>query len=128
MSEKILKNIHNTDPWISKKYTSWLAYPVAKVTVLLMFISPYRVRILLAFTLNFLFNSPMNYLNLIAKNIAKHMNFVFLTVFHFTIFGVYSLLYKFFSNITRAGKKKDSTWITIPENESEDERIYYYQS
>lgn len=104
-SQDILKKIHNTDPWIKIFSDKTIAH-IAYFVVVLMYISPYWIRIFWAFSLNLIFNSPKVYWAAFGKFVGKRMNAVMVTLLYIFFLGTYSLLTRAFG---KKNKKEHET-------------------
>lgn len=109
-SQDILKKIHNTDPWIKIFSENTIAH-IAYVIVVLMYISPYWIRIFWAFSLNMIFNSPKVYWATFGKFVGKKMNALMVTALYLFVLGIYSVLVSFLNSQSR----KDQETIFIDE-------------
>ena len=124
MSEKILKNIHCLDPWFKKRFKK-LTYYLAVFVVILFFISPYSVRIVWAFLLNFIFNNPITYINLFSQKIGKNISVLVMMIFYLSIFGVYAISYKFLRLFKTSDYKVSSTWVQLSQQVTDNKHYYH---
>lgn len=119
--EQIMARSHN----INSKWNHVLSGPLfvaGAVTTLILFVSPYWLRTLIAFVVNFLFNRPIIYHFYFFEKIGKKMNTVVVSVFYFFIFGVYAVV------IQLLQKKVDthSVWKASVEELAQED--HYFQS
>ena len=124
MARGAFERIHHIDSRFNKIFSKPLYYAAMLVTVI-NFLSPYSLRIALAFLINIFFNRPVVYLSLFAQKIGKKINFIVIGIFYFTVMGLYACAYKFFGLMNRQ-KNKSSRWITSKTEKSLED--YYYQS
>lgn len=113
--------IHNVNTQFNSFFSLPLYYLSLIVTFLLL-ISPYCFRIGLAFFINIIFNRPIVYKYFLFGKIIEKLNMFFITVFYFTFFGIYALLFKLFGNFRNPQK---SNWVSI---KKEDKESYTYLS
>ncbi len=73
---------------------SWPLYLAGGLTTVLLYVSPYSVRLFLAFGVNLFFNRPAVYLSYFGKFVGKKMNFLVLSILYLAVFGTYALFYR----------------------------------
>ncbi len=122
MREKhIMERSHNINSSLNRVLAKPL-YFAGAVTTVLLFISPYWMRTLMAFVFNFFFNRPIVYHFYFFEKLGKKMNAVVLTVFYFFVFGTYALVMK----LTKPTGAETTTWVeNLKDLDSED---HFFQS
>ena len=108
MSKQAFEKIHNIDSRFNKIF-HWPLFMASFLVTAINYLTPYSVRLILAFLVNIFFNRPYIYVSLLGKFVGEKMNYVIYTLFYLIIIGCYSLAYQFFRLLKR--RKKDSNWV-----------------
>lgn len=118
-----IEKIHNIHPGFNRFFDKPLFIAAAFIT-LIVFISPYWARIVLAFLINLFFNRPKVYLNWLALRIASPLQWMMFVLFYLTFFGVYAIIYKVFRRILRQ-EYGQPQWVDIKPS---DQDAYWYSA
>lgn len=112
---------------INRKFNAVFSVPlyfVGMTLTVVLLVSPYWMRMFLAFSFNVLFNRPAVYFSYFGKFVGKRMNRLVVTVFYLVVFGAYSLGYRVAALLKGHGSA--SGWKPVAAPKSEEE--YFYQS
>lgn len=118
-----MESIHH----INEDFNRFFSVPLyffGMVTTFALLLSPYWLRMFLAFLVNALFNRPAVYFAYFSKYVGKRMNFIFVTAAYLFVFGTYALFF-WIAGLFHS-KNAKSNWNetnAVPDAES-----YFYQS
>lgn len=118
-----IESIHHINGDFNRFFSMPLYFAGMLVTAVLL-VSPYGIRMFLAFFVNALFNRPAVYLAYFSKYVGKRMNFLLVSAAYLLAFGTYA----FFFRLARffGSAKTESNWKRT--EASPDGESYYYQS
>lgn len=105
MDKPSFERIHNINPQFNRIFAIPI-YIVSLVVVLLLFISPYFVRLAIAFLINLFMNRPIVYLSTFAEKIGRPVNSLFFRFLYFSLFAIYAIGFQIWVRATGANANK----------------------
>ena len=118
--QKIMERSHHLNLRLNKVFSLPL-FAAGFVMTVVLFLSPYWLRTMIAFITNILFNRPLTYHFYFFEKLGKKMNGIVLFIFYIFIFGIYAALIQVFRKKTTG----NSTWEVA---EALDAESHFYQS